>query len=168
MPYSAKAVANLFLDLANAESVCISPMQMVKLVYLAHGWNLGFTNNALINEEVEAWQYGPVIDSLYHEFKQFGSGTIREPAVSYSFDKESLEMKVEKPQIPDSDNYTKTLIRNVWQAYKKYTGPQLSNITHMQGTPWEQTFRPHVRNILISDDVIAEHYKKLIQERKDR
>ena len=43
-----------------------TPMHVIKLVYLAHGWMLGFTSRALINEAVEAWTYGPVVPSTYY------------------------------------------------------------------------------------------------------
>nr|WP_256351506.1 type II toxin-antitoxin system antitoxin SocA domain-containing protein [Pseudomonas gingeri] len=51
-------------------------MKQQKLVYYSHGWHAGYTDQPLINEAVETWQYGPVIPSLYHEFKRFGSGEI--------------------------------------------------------------------------------------------
>jgi len=44
-------------------------MKLQKLVYYAHGWHLALNNEPLIDEQVECWQYGPVISSLFHEFK---------------------------------------------------------------------------------------------------
>ena len=67
-PYSALAIANFFLE--NHKS--ISPMKLQKLVYFAHGWNLAISNNPLIKEPIEAWDYGPVISTIYNEFKLFG------------------------------------------------------------------------------------------------
>ena len=49
-----------------------TPMHVLKLTYLCHGWMLGIYDHALINEPVEAWQYGPVVPSLYHKYKKFG------------------------------------------------------------------------------------------------
>ena len=38
-----------------------TPMHVLKLVYLCHGWVLGLTDQALIDEPVEAWQYVPPV-----------------------------------------------------------------------------------------------------------
>lgn len=67
--YSAKAIANKFLDIAESEGAKIDPMKMQKLVYIAHGWGLGFLGEPLITQDIEAWKYGPIISDLYHEFK---------------------------------------------------------------------------------------------------
>ena len=55
-------------------------MKVLKLVYMAHGFNLAITDDPLINDRVEAWKFGPVIRPLYGKLKQFGSGAI--PSVS--------------------------------------------------------------------------------------
>ena len=69
--YSAIAVANCFLDIADAQSRPITPLKIQKLVYIAHGWHLAIYEEPLIVELVEAWKWGPVIPLLYHEFKNF-------------------------------------------------------------------------------------------------
>jgi len=51
-------------------------MQLIKLVYIAHGWTLGLYNQPLIGKQVEAWTYGPVIPSVYHDFKHYGRDPI--------------------------------------------------------------------------------------------
>jgi len=68
MPLPSAAVANYFLDLGLRESIPITPLKLQKLVYFAHGWYLGFTGEPLLNEGIQAWEYGPVIPSLYHDF----------------------------------------------------------------------------------------------------
>ena len=69
MPFSAAAVANEFLHLAHRDDRPITPLKMQKLVYFAHGWHLAITGAPLISEPIQAWQYGPVISSLYQIFK---------------------------------------------------------------------------------------------------
>ncbi len=40
-------------------------MKLHKLLYYAAGWHLGFTGEPLFDEDIEAWQYGPVVPSIY-------------------------------------------------------------------------------------------------------
>lgn len=132
MPYNAKAVANYFLDLAEREGKKLSPMKLQKLVYFAHGWHLAINEKPLLNEQVEAWPYGPVISSLYHEFKDFGSGAI---------DRRAIDFFEDEPQtVPTEDADTCDLLNKVWNEYKGYTAIQLSNMTHEPGSPWQKTW----------------------------
>jgi uncharacterized phage-associated protein len=72
MPETAAAVANYFIDKALEEDRELTPMKLIKLIYLAHGWRLGWTQLPLIGEAIKAWKYGPVIESLYQSFKRYG------------------------------------------------------------------------------------------------
>ncbi len=71
--YSSITVANYFLSKGWEEHVAITPMKLLKLVYVAHGWYLGGTGEPLIHDPIMAWRYGPVIPSLYHEVKKYRS-----------------------------------------------------------------------------------------------
>lgn len=131
--FNPKSIANYFLDLAKASGKPISPMKLQKLVYYAHGWYAGYTRQPLINEAVEAWQYGPVIPSLYHEFKRFGSGQIHGKAMIFD------NVGVREAPTP-SDPAICTFLNNVWNSYGPYEGITLSEMTHASGTPWDVTW----------------------------
>lgn len=136
MAHSPKAIANFFLELAQASGDAITPMKLQKLVYYAHGWYVGFTGNPLINEPVEAWQYGPVISSLYQEFKKYGSSPIRTKATD--LDMTCFDM-ADVP-VPEEESIRKFLV-TVWNSYRKYTGITLSEMTHADGSPWAKTWQ---------------------------
>ena len=59
--YDSRTVANEFLKLADKDNDTLTPMQLLKLVFIAHGWCLGLLGRHLIKDSIEAWQYGPVI-----------------------------------------------------------------------------------------------------------
>ena len=92
-------------------------MKLQKLVYIAHGWHLGLFDGLLISERVEAWRWGPVIESLYHEFKEFAKQPITRKAQDYSFDDFVITRQI--PQIHftggDSDR-TKACLDRVWDV----------------------------------------------------
>lgn len=156
MSYSPKAIANEFLKLAAKSGGSICPMRMQKLVYFSHGWFLAFKSEPLIDEDVQAWTYGPVIESLYHEFKKYGSGQITEPVLDVAFDKTGI--KVYKPEVDASDAYTNELLSKVWDVYKDYSAIQLSNITHHPDSPWYSAKAS--KKCLISNNDIKDYFNK--------
>ncbi|MEK6748472.1 MAG: type II toxin-antitoxin system antitoxin SocA domain-containing protein [Pseudomonadota bacterium] len=138
MAYNAKAIANYFFDVAKEHRQSISPMKMQKLVYFAHGWYLAIKNEPLIDEQVEAWQFGPVIPSLYQEFKSYGKSEIT--AYATEFTGLSLAtLSLETPRIPDTQDL-KDFLNKIWEVYGGLTAIQLSNLTHQCDTPWRKTW----------------------------
>ena len=124
--YSAAAVANAFLQLAKQENKSLTNMKLQKLVYIAHGWSLALLDMPLLSDEVRAWQWGPVIPSLYEQLKHYGSGVVTEPVAAFDeVPPNSQEMQV---------------IRGVWRSYGKHDPFWQSAITHQKGTPWSETW----------------------------
>ena len=164
--YSAKAVANYFLDKGDAKGVPISPMKVIKLVYVAHGWSLALTGKALINEIVEAWAYGPVIPEIYHAFKEF----VDNPITNRAYLPEGLE--VSPTDIIDNDKFTVgELLDLVWDNYKDFTALELSDLTHREGTPWHTiskkwTFRL-IKHTPIRNEDIRDYYVSLMDKESE-
>lgn len=157
MAYDAKAIANYFLDLAEGSGQTLNPMKIQKLVYFAHGWHLAAYNRPLIDEQVQAWRYGPVIPSLYHEFKQYGSGPITGRATTLEC-YESGSLRLVTPAVGDEE--VMSLLSTVWEVYKNYSAIQLSNLTHEKGSPWDQTFAQSEgrKSVDIPDDLIRRYF----------
>ncbi|MGL6349555.1 MAG: Panacea domain-containing protein, partial [Aeromonas sp.] len=76
MPYPVNQVAEAILRAAKREGRSLTPMQLIKLTYIAHGWSLAVANRDLFTDRIEAWKYGPVIPSLYQATKRFGRSPI--------------------------------------------------------------------------------------------
>lgn len=147
---SARTIANYFLELARRDGIPIDPLKLQKLVYLAHGWSLFFLNRPLIKEPIEAWRYGPVVPTLYNEFKRFGASPITDFARA-----EPLESTY------GIDQETKNLLDAVWQRYLALSSIQLSMLTHEPGYAWDLTQRrgeftpwggPRIPNDLIANE----------------
>jgi uncharacterized phage-associated protein len=171
MACSAEAVANYFLDKAREDGVHLSPMQVQKLVYFAHGWHLALTGEPLIDEIVEAWEWGPVIPSIYHEFKMFGSSRITSRAVTVRGGA-LVEPSIDEYQGRLDRGRLRAVLDKVWQIYGKYSAIQMSNLTHRAGSPWaiarNDTPMPDRRNIPIPDDVIRRHFYEIGQRNVER
>ncbi len=178
LPYAPSAVANEFLERAGKASRTLTPMQLLKLAYIAHGWNLAVTHSPLFDEPVQAWKYGPVIPSLFHEFKEFGGDPITKLSELVKFpdafgtgsDSFAGEIVIEKPFLDEGDKDRVELIDWVWSKYGAYSGSQLSKMTHEPGTPWSNAvadmkrIHPEKSWVLgwkIENDEIEKHFNLL-------
>jgi uncharacterized phage-associated protein len=157
MAYDAKAIANFFLELAKNEGKSLTPMKLQKLIFFAHGWSLGLFDEPLIAETVEAWRFGPVVPSIYHEFKHFRSGAIGSKATSLNFE----NFKMFEPLVPLDDKKTADFLERVWQVYGGFSAIDLSNMTHAQGSPWQRAWSQggNGRSIPIDDNLIRDYFK---------
>lgn len=142
--HSAVKVANYFLNKAKEDKKDITPLQLMKLVYLAHGWMLGAHGRHLIKESIEAWQYGPVIPELYHKTKKFRSSPVQFP--------------IENTDL-DFDKDEKELLNQVYKVYVDWSGLKLSALTHLKGSPWDMVWESKDHDPVISNDIIMDYYK---------
>lgn len=137
MTYSVNAVANYLIDLGLRDGAKLNVMRLQKLMYYAQGWHLALAHTPLFNEFIEAWEYGPVLSSLYHKFRHLGLEGITQHVVT--FDSRNQLRYVES--IPNNDTRTLALLDKVYETYRKYTTIQLANMTHVEGDPWDITMR---------------------------
>lgn len=157
MTYNAKAVANYFLKIAKNKGDSLTPMKLQKLLFFSHGWHLALFNKPLINEAVEAWKFGPVVPSIYHEFKPARSGSIFSMAKDIDF--ENLDFI--EPQLSDENKRIKALLDKIFDLYGKYSDIRLSFLTHLPGTPWDQMRKAGLDNRnQIDDELIRSYFKE--------
>jgi uncharacterized phage-associated protein len=155
MATNARAVANEFIRLAEADGKSLTPLQLIKLTYIAHGWMLALYQRPLISDRIEAWKYGPVIPDLYRAMRDYGGGNV-------------TSRLTEANRSAPLDASERDLIRQVYARYGNKNGVQLSQMTHQFGTtPWHMTWKPNSTGLSISNDLIAEHYRQLADAQKD-
>jgi uncharacterized phage-associated protein len=149
MAYSSLTVANTFLELAKEEGEALTNMKLQKLVYLAHGYCLALLDRPMLLEQVQAWKFGPVIPELYQKLRIYGAGGVTDFINGGSLD------------VPRaSGDYA--VIKAVWNAFKQYTGSQLSTMTHKAGSPWSQVWATGPFKV-IPAEIIQSHYKASIE-----
>ena len=132
-----------------------TPMQLIKMVYIAHGWMLGLFGRPLIKQSVEAWKYGPVIPDVYYAIKHYRNNPVEAPISG----------------LPSSkfDDIESALIDKVRDVYGCLDGITLSSITHEPGTPWYQVVhrqRKIGRRVKIPNKLIEKYYKGRANEHK--
>jgi uncharacterized phage-associated protein len=177
MAFTATAIANHFLDAARSKGVALTPLQIQKLVYFAHGWSLAVSGKPLIREPIQAWKFGPVIHQLYREFRRFKDQQITEHArdlrVGPGLRKLTIDaLEAYEPSIDDDDQHgdrelAKAIIDRVLDVYGKIDGLQLSTLTHREGTPWsivQKKFHGRIPpGMNIPNQIILEWFHKDLQ-----
>lgn len=85
--YSAMDVANFIVWFANnvLNRKSLTPLKLQKILYYVQGTFLADHNRPLFNEAIQKWQYGPVVPSVYFEFKDYGISHIDRPRSTFSF-----------------------------------------------------------------------------------
>jgi uncharacterized phage-associated protein len=149
--HDSRTIADRFLDYASKDGRGLTQMQLQKLVYIAHGWKLGLVGAPLIHDEVQAWQWGPVIPRLYNAIRSYKDQPVQGPLCAGGND------------VLDANE--ESLVRQIYDIYGGYSGPQLSRLTHAAGTPWALTYVPKSFGLGISNDKIQDHYRRLAGER---
>lgn len=144
MPYEALNIANYFLALSEPEKGdIISNLKIQKLLYYTQGFHLALYGTRLFSQEVYAWQYGPVVQEVYQEFRRFGANAIEIPENFdfNQFNKEELE-----------------LLSEINDIYGQYSAVKLMNMTHRE-TPWMNT----PLNGVISNDLMITYFSNFIE-----
>ena len=157
--HSPLAIANEFIKRANAEGRKLTHMQLQKLVYLANGWMLAAGEKPMVEDDPEAWEFGPVYRRLFEALKRYGKAPVENlikwgDDTPFSLDDDGV---AEESLSPEECN----IIDMVWNAYGDMEGFQLSALTHQEGSPWNQTYE-RGRNRRIPQSLIYEHFRNLM------
>lgn len=117
---------------------------------MAHGWNLAINNAPLVNGSIAAWDGGPVMRAIWNHIRDFGRNA------SGLFGKTADE-----PYVADLSPSERDVIEHVWRRYGEYSGRQLSEMTHQEGTPWSNAYFGRGRNARLLDEDIKQHFTDL-------
>lgn len=141
MRATALVLSNNILYRARKEKVPVTPMKLQKLLYYVCVKYMKDTKEYPLSEPFEVWQYGPVIPSVYSEFKPYGASEIENFARNAKG----------KAKMIDEDEYPELhgALEYVWHTMKGFSGTALSERTHQKGSGWYAAFQR-------SDEVIKE------------
>ena len=123
----------------------LSIMKLLKLVYIMHGGYLALKKEPLIQEEVEAWVYGPVIRELYVELKECNTRFVHKEFFSDRFE-------------DTFDEITQSILKKIFNQYQDFDAWELSDMTHKKGTPWDQVYSQGQNNF-IPNKLIQKYYE---------
>lgn len=155
--FDERAIANKILQLASSKELSLTSMQLLKLVYLAHGWSMVLFDKPIVRGNPEAWQYGPVYPLIYSSVKKGGST----PVVDKIKNHQTGEVFFPNDLSILQNKFLQTIINSYgnWKAFR------LSSITHKVGTPWYRTYHEIGKYQEIPLDFMREHFLELAKKR---
>jgi uncharacterized phage-associated protein len=154
--YDAREVANFVLDHGDALGLSVSNMAVNKIVFFSHAAFLSLQNKPLILQRFEAWEWGPVVQDLYHAFKKFDDAPIVDRATK--LDRATARYVVCEYRFAANDL---DLLREVVDFYIRIPAIKLSDMSHVEGGPWFRVWHHEGKSnpgMLISNTSIREHY----------
>ena len=156
----AEKVAKYVIAYHDLHGDLISNKKLQKLLYYVEAWGLVYLNG-IIDEDFEAWVYGPVVPEIYKKFKHFDYSPISNNDIqnynpaNYC---ESFHREYE-----DIGELTDTVL----EKYGNMTSLQLELLSHSE-TPWIEArigLEPFERGKrIISKKTMTSYYSSLIEK----
>ena len=123
-------------------TIKVDPLKLQKLLYYTQAVTLVRLDKPAFFEEIEAWDYGPVIREVYKKFRHTN---------------EIIEKIDNKFNTLDPELIT--CIDIVIDYYGSKSGSALVNETHSE-SPWKDAYKKG-KNTIISKDVMKKYYSSI-------
>ncbi|MBV2235580.1 MAG: DUF4065 domain-containing protein [Sterolibacterium sp.] len=125
--YTAPQLADYLLKKAHQHTGAnLNLMKLGSLVYYAEAWSLAVFDRELVNEELQAWDHGPVFPSLWEKLSSKGWNAL----TANELDDCATTL----------DEDTRGLLDDVWQAYGEFSQTELGKMIKQDG-PWKAARR---------------------------
>lgn len=134
-PYDAREVGNFVLKLARRSGRSLTQMSLLKLIFYSHGWYLAERDKPLVKQQIEAWEYGPVIKVIRDAFREFGKNEITRFAEKLDLETGELIAVGHSLSLDDE-----MFIENIFKLYENKSAFELSDMTHEPGSPWDKVW----------------------------
>lgn len=127
--------------ICNYPDLYVDNLKLQKLVFYSQAISLVIRNEPLFKEDIEAWDYGPVVPGLYRKFKKY-EAQLPKTNDNIKCSNEDIEM-----------------IDLALSHYGQMNGCQLINLTHSE-KPWQEAYAKG-RNTIIEQNKIKEFYSTI-------
>lgn len=140
--YSAKDVARYVLGYyCFKRNFYCSNLKLQRILYFLQANHLIITGKPLFYEEIEAKDFGPVIRSVYFEYRAYGGGLIP----FYALDNKDWDRRIQKKDTKIMDPFLDKL--------ENYSSTTLLELIQNQ-TPWEKAYESYDDHIIKKEDLI--------------
>lgn len=142
--YSVFNISVYIVEYCNKHYLHITHLRLQKLLYFIQAYFLMKSDGKRVafNEELEAWDFGPVVPCIYHQYKRFGSGQIPFNDNSYA-------------GIFSNDD--KKTIEEVILHFKDKSSIYMMEVIHNQN-PWKEAYNKQNLEKIITKKSIYEYF----------
>lgn len=146
--HNAIDISKYIICVAQSNGDTITNLKLQKLLYYAQAWFLVNNDNTkLFDDDIVAWQYGPVVVSVYEEFKSFGRAPID---IACDLDRD----------FSDLCNKVKEYLNEFCETFLSYSATELVAITH-QEEPWLEAIAKGYGTV-INTETMYKFYTKML------
>jgi len=124
--YRALDIARYIIERCRENNRPVSNLKLQKILYFVQAEFLVTKNQPCFAEEIEAWDFGPVVPSVYYEYRMFGSGNI--PCIGKSNVRHVISVR------------DRRILNEIIDECSRYSASALVEITHNQ-TPWIEAYK---------------------------
>lgn len=155
--YSALDIARFVINYSQEIHSPVTNLKLQKLLYFIQAFFLTKQDRPCFTDEIEAWSLGPVVPSVYHEFKSFGAWQL--PYIKAYFDnKNGIPVLMQGFDQSIISSFDRTQIQQIVSDFSSYSASVLVTVTHNQD-PWKKAYQYGSR--VISNNSIKNYFEKL-------
>jgi uncharacterized phage-associated protein len=156
MPFNVRHATNSLLQRGFKEArQDMSPMKVQKLLFYLNGWHLAVHGKPALDTPFEAWDYGPVVPTIYRDLREYGRGNVTSYLKDIDWEGTGSKAYVVSADCKDFHD----ILDLTWEKYIGFNALQLSAMTHQPGSPWDQARKLGLE--AIPDDVTRDYFVKL-------
>lgn len=147
--YSVCDISSYIIYYSKKKNYGVSNLRLQKLLYYVQAEFLLEQGIGAFKEEIEAWDFGPVVPEVYHMYKMFGREDIVYP----------LDMFIDSVSEIEKDD--RDIIDDVLERSKNIPTIELVNMTHNEA-PWIDAYNRGKAGFtnIISKENILEYFSK--------
>ena len=157
--YNVLDISRFIINYCDKKDYSLSNLKLQKILYFVQAYYVSYTEsqNPCFKENIEAWDFGPVVPVAYHEYKRFGSASIPKVTTYIEFDPNdfwnSKLVEYDDSVISIKD---KNIIELLVDKFSQYSTTTLVRITHDQ-SPWINAHAQGNNNV-ISIEAIRSYF----------
>ena len=150
--YNVLDIARYVINYSNEKDYGISNLKLQKILYFIQAYFLMVSKDRqpCFKEDIEAWDFGPVVQEVYQEFKQYGSGSIPTIDSYVEFSGwDTHRVAFDDGVINDQD---KQFVKEIVDKFSRYSATDLVRLTHNQD-PWKNAYHPCENNVITNESI---------------
>lgn len=141
--YDVLDISRYIINYCNSKDYDLSNLKLQKILYFIQAYYVSKSKDKkpCFKDRIEAWDFGPVVPKVYHEYKKYGSTNIPAVTTYIKLDRNNIwNSKVVEYSDEFIEDYDKEIINNLVDNFSRFSTTVLVRITHNQ-LPWIEAYK---------------------------